>query len=43
VAALIMRMATENRSGDNAGFRANCSNSATASAPQRSAGSSSQA
>jgi hypothetical protein len=39
VAALVERMARENSSWGIAGFRANCSNSATASAPQRSAGS----
>jgi len=39
LAALVERMARENPSWDTRGSRANCSNSATASAPPRSAGS----
>jgi hypothetical protein len=41
IVALVVRMATENRAGDIAECRASCSNSATASAPRRSVGSSS--
>jgi len=37
--ALVVRMARENRAGATPGSRASCSNSATASAPPRSAGS----
>ena len=39
VAELVQRMAGRTRAGATAGSRANCSNSATASAPRRSAGS----